>query len=283
MATRSDMTAVALAGATGIDTPELPTSPRRRLIRRLASLSSRAAGVVTLVPFVPVRARMWAGAVTGVATAIDVALRPRKERPSALAYVAPDEKQITSDPVLFATDAASVLATTAIAATRTVASGTRRVATRQTAAVIAVTAAAVTGVFVTYRFVLRPLMRRRALRDWAESDSVWADAQAETTALPGAEIEWAGPDRVDVPPEATDTAGPDAKPESGGVPERPAHAHLRADRGRVQLARHHAHALDREQQVSLLRGRGSDADGGLAPAEQRELRELARQVGVLLE
>jgi len=154
MATRSDLTAVALAGAAAVDTPEVRLSPRRRLLRRLATTSSRIAGIVTIIPFVPVQARVAAGAVTGIATAIDVAMRPRKDRPSALAYIPQDEKQITADPVLFATDAASVLATTAIAATRTMAAGTRRLLTRQTATVIAVVGVTVAGTVIVYRFVL---------------------------------------------------------------------------------------------------------------------------------
>jgi hypothetical protein len=192
MANRSDMAAVALAGAASVDTPDVALNPRRRLLRRLAKMSSRIAGVVTVVPFVPVQARVAAGAVTGVATAIDVAMRPRKDRPSALAYIPQDEKQITADPVLFATDAASVLATTAIAATRTMASGTRRILTQRTATVIAVVGVTVAGTFVVYRFVVQPVMRRRALRDWAETQEAWGPAEAAVGALPGAEIQWTG-------------------------------------------------------------------------------------------
>jgi hypothetical protein len=194
MSNRSDMTAVALAGATAVDTPDVALNPRRRLLRRLAKTSSRIAGIVTVIPFVPVQARVAAGAVTGIATAVDVAMRPRKERPSALAYIPQDERQITADPVLFATDAASVLATTAISATRTLSSGSRRILTRRAGAVVAVVGVTVAGTFVVYRFVVQPVLRRRALRDWAETEQALGLPDAAAGALSSADGQWSGPD-----------------------------------------------------------------------------------------
>jgi hypothetical protein len=215
MATRSDLTAVALAGAAAVDTPEVRLSPRRRLLRRLATTSSRIAGIVTIIPFVPVQARVAAGAVTGIATAIDVAMRPRKDRPSALAYIPQDEKQITADPVLFATDAASVLATTAIAATRTMAAGTRRLLTRQTATVIAVVGVTVAGTVIVYRFVLQPVLRRRALRDWKATEKAGGSGEDPTAALPGAEAPRTGFDTTGF--DTTGFTGATTAPETPGT------------------------------------------------------------------
>jgi hypothetical protein len=212
MSNRSDMEAVALAGAASMNSPEVVLNPRRRMLRRLAKTSSRIAGVVTVIPFVPVQARVAAGAVTGIATAVDGAMRPKKERPSALAYLPQDEKQITADPVLFATDAASVLATTAISATRSISSGTRRIITQRTATVVAIVGVTLAGTYVVYRFVVQPAMRRRALRDWAEAEEAWGPAEAAIGALPGAEVQWTGFDAAAIGGGTTAGQGPDGEP-----------------------------------------------------------------------
>jgi hypothetical protein len=119
---------------------------------------------VTTVPFVPLPARVAAGALTGVATVVDAALRPFGERPAVPSTLPPDDDQILHDPALFAADAASALATGALAAGRALATGVRHPFVRRSVTVVAVAGVVISVGALGYRLVVGPVLERRRRR-----------------------------------------------------------------------------------------------------------------------
>jgi hypothetical protein len=144
--------------------PLVPEAARSRHIRRAVGVTRNVSTIVTTVPFVPLPARVAAGALTGVATAVDAALRPFGERPTAPTAPPPDDDQILHDPALFAADAASALATGALAAGRALATGVTSPLLRRTVKIAAIAGVVVSIGALGYRLVVAPALRRRRQR-----------------------------------------------------------------------------------------------------------------------
>lgn len=144
--------------------PLVPEAARSRHIRRAVGVTRSVSTIVTTVPFVPLPARVAAGALTGVATVVDAALRPLGERPAAPAAPQPDDDEILHDPALFAADAASALATGALAAGQALVAGVRSPLLRRTVMVAGIAGVVVSVGALGYRLVIGPALRRRRQR-----------------------------------------------------------------------------------------------------------------------
>jgi hypothetical protein len=163
--------------------PLVPDVARSRHIRRAVGVTRNVSTIVTTVPFVPLPARVAAGALTGVATAVDAALRPMGERAPVPTAPQPNDDEILHDPALFAADAASALAAGALAAGQAIARGSRSPLLRRSVTVVAVTGIVVTVGALGYRFVVGPaLARRRQRRQDAMALIVLPDAVLQAPA-----------------------------------------------------------------------------------------------------
>lgn len=179
--------------------PLVPEAARSRHIRRAVGVTRNVSTIVTTVPFVPLPARVAAGALTGVATVVDAALRPIGERAPVPASPQPDDDAILHDPALFAADAASALAAGALAAGQAIVRGSRSPLLRRSITVVAVTGVVVTVGTLGYRLVVRPALERRRQRrrdamalivlpDAVLEAPVMAADAPEATAIPAAEM-----------------------------------------------------------------------------------------------
>ncbi len=144
--------------------PLVPEAARSRHIRRAVGVTRNVSTMVTAVPFVPLPARVAAGALTGVATVVDAALRPAGERPAVPSAPPPDEDEILHDPALFAADAASALATGALAAGHAIVAGARHPVLRRSVKIVAVAGVVISVGVVGYRLVVGPAIERRRRR-----------------------------------------------------------------------------------------------------------------------
>lgn len=144
--------------------PLVPDAARSRRIRQAVGVTRNISTIVTTVPFVPLPARVAAGALTGVATVVDAALRPFGERPAVPATPPPSDDEILHDPALFAADAASALATGALAAGHAIAAGARHPLLRRSVTVVAVAGIVVSVGALGYRLVVGPVLERRRRR-----------------------------------------------------------------------------------------------------------------------
>ena len=200
--------------------PLVPEAARSRHVRRAVGVTRNVSTIVTTVPFVPLPARVAAGAVTGVAMAVDAALRPLGERPPVPASPPPDDDAILHDPALFAADAASALATGALAAGQAIVRGSRSPLLRRSVTVVAVTGVVVTVGALGYRFVVRPALERRRQRrhdamalivlpDAVLEAPVMADDAPEESAIPAAETAAAPVDAETAVPADVETAADD--------------------------------------------------------------------------
>ncbi|MCU0505416.1 MAG: hypothetical protein MUE82_06525 [Chloroflexi bacterium] len=200
--------------------PLVPEAARSRHIRRAVGVTRNVSTIVTTVPFVPLPARVAAGALTGVAMAVDAALRPIGEGRPVPASPPPDDDAILHDPALFAADAASALATGALAAGQAIVRGSRSPLLRRSVAVVAVTGVVVTVGALGYRLVVRPALERRRQRRHdamalivlpdavLEAPAMAADAP-EATAIPAAETATAPVDAETAVPADVETAADD--------------------------------------------------------------------------
>ena len=169
--------------------PTLPIdlqSVHTRRVRKAVGYTRNVATVATAVPFMPLPARLAAGAITGVATVVDSALRPLSERPSKPAKPAPTDDEILHDPALFAADAAGALATGVLAAGEALAVSARSPLLRRTLKVGVVASVVITVGALGYRLVVGPaLVRRRERRSREMALIVVPDAMGATpTASP---------------------------------------------------------------------------------------------------
>ncbi len=179
--------------STAVHTPApivMPTLPialesvHTRRVRKAVGYTRNVATVATAVPFMPLPARLAAGAVTGVATVVDSALRPSSERPTQPAKPAPTDDEILHDPALFAADAAGALATGFLAAGEALAVTARSPLLRRTLKVGLVASAVITVGALGYKLVVGPaLVRRRERRSREMALIVVPD---ETVAAPAA-------------------------------------------------------------------------------------------------
>ncbi len=191
--------------------PVLVEAARARRIRRAVGITRNVSTLVTTVPFVPLPARVAAGAVTGVATAVDAVLRPAGERPATPSVPPPDDDAIVHDPALFAADAASAITAGAVAASQVLVSTARRPAVRRTVRILLVAGAVITVGVLGYRLVVAPAVERRRQRRREATALVVlpdvlepAEAPATPAIVPGPATETAtlGADGVQGPIEA---------------------------------------------------------------------------------
>lgn len=168
--------------------PTLPIdlqSVHTRRVRKAVGYTRNVATVATAVPFMPLPARLAAGAVTGVAAVVDSALRPLSERPSQPARPAPTDDEILHDPALFAADAAGALATGVLAAGEALVVSARSPLLRRTLKVGVVASVVITVGALGYKLVVGPaLVRRRERRSREMALIVVPDAMG--TAAPDA-------------------------------------------------------------------------------------------------
>lgn len=199
--------------------PLVAEAARAKRIRRAVGVARNVSALVTAVPFVPLRARVAAGAVTGVAAAVDAALRSAGERLVSPSAPQPDDDAILHDPALFAADAASVLTTGAVAASQALVSTARHPVVRRTVRVAIVAGIIFTVSVVGYRLVVAPaLERRRQRRRDAMVPVVAPDTFDVAEAAPATGDEVVAEAAGDVPaPVAVEAA---AAAESAPVPHR---------------------------------------------------------------
>ncbi len=144
--------------------PELPVdtgSVHTRRVRKAVGYTRNVATVATAVPFMPLPARVAAGAVTGVATVVDAALRPSTERPAGTMKPAPTDDEILHDPALFAADAAGALATGVLAAGEALVVSAKSPALRRVLKMGVVASVVITVGALGYKLVVGPALVRR--------------------------------------------------------------------------------------------------------------------------
>jgi hypothetical protein len=173
----------------------LPTLPidlqsvHTRRVRKAVGYTRNVATVATAVPFMPLPARVAAGAVTGVAAVMDSVLRPSSERQTGPVRPAPTDDEILHDPALFAADAAGALATGVLAAGEALVVSARSPILRRTLKVGVVASVAITVGALGYKLVVGPALTKRRERrsremalivvpDAAQADAVY---QAQVT------------------------------------------------------------------------------------------------------
>jgi hypothetical protein len=213
--------------------PLVPEAARSRHIRRAVGVTRNISTIVTTVPFVPLPARVAAGALTGVATVVDAALRPLGERQAAPAAPPPDDDQILHDPALFAADAASALAAGALAAGQALVTGAKSPLLRRTVKIAAIAGVVVSVGAFGYRLVVAPALRRRRQR---RHDAMALIVVPEQAPQPSPEAgtavaaEAAGEPVIAVPADGaegpisvavdlTTAAGTEADPSTDGTPD----------------------------------------------------------------
>ncbi len=178
----------------------LPTLPidlesvHTRRVRKAVGYTRNVATVATAVPFMPLPARVAAGALTGVAAVVDSALRPSSERPAVPAKPAPTDDDILHDPALFAADAAGALATGVLAAGEALVVTARSPLLRRTLKVGLVASVVITVGALGYKLVVGPaLVRRRERRSREMALIVLPEAGATGAAGAAAAAEGTAP------------------------------------------------------------------------------------------